>query len=238
MENLQNQRVLIIGGSNGMGLAAAQRLALLGAEVIVAGRSQTRLDAALKHINGKAGAYTVDFSDEESLKRLFATLGHIDHLIITASSSAAWGSIRDIDGTALAKAFEQKALGYWRSIRAALPHLRKDGSITLLAGAASRVAIAGTAGLAAVNGAITQMGQALAKELAPIRVNVISPGLIDTPVYDDFAPEAKNGLFDSIAKGLHVGRVGTSDEVAQAIEFVVTNGFTAGALIDIDGGAR
>ncbi len=238
MENMQNQRVLIIGGSNGMGLATAQRLASQGAEVIIAGRSQARLDAALKHINGKAGAYTVDFSDEASLAQLFATLGRIDHLVITASSSAAWGSIRDIDGAALAKAFEQKALGYWRTVRAALPYLRQDGSITLLAGAASRVAIAGTAGLAAVNGAITQMGQALAKELAPIRVNVVSPGLIDTPVYDDFAPEAKQGLFDSIAKGLHVGRVGTSDEVAQAIEFVVTNGFTAGALIDVDGGAR
>ncbi|GGP19040.1 SDR family oxidoreductase [Silvimonas iriomotensis] len=238
MKNLQNQRVLIIGGSNGMGLATAQRLAALGAEVIIAGRNQARLDEALKHIDSKAGAYTADFSDEASLTRLFTRLGHVDHLIITASSSAAWGSIRDIDGAALAKAFEQKALGYWRAIRAALPHLRKDGSITLLSGAASRVAIAGTAGLAAVNGAITQMGQALAKELAPIRVNVVSPGLIDTPVYDDFSPEAKSGLFENITKGLHVGRAGTSEEVAQAIEFVVTNGFTAGALIDIDGGAR
>lgn len=238
MKNLQQQRVLIIGGNTGMGLATAQRLALAGAEVIIAGRSQAKLDAALATIKGIASAYTVDFSSDESLQNLFARVGHIDHLVVTASSSAAWGSIRDIDGAALLKAFEQKAVGYWRSIRAALPTLRKDGSITLLSGAASRTAIANTAGLAAVNGAITQMAQTLSHELAPLRVNVISPGLIDTPAYDDLPADAKAGLFADIAKNLLVGRTGHSDEVVDAIEFVISNGFTTNALIDVDGGAR
>ena len=238
MEDLQNQRVLIIGGSNGMGLAAAQRLAKCGAKVFIAGRSRTRLDAAVATLNGKATGHVADFSSEASLEALFRETGPIDHLVLTASSSAAWGSIRDIDGAALRSAFEQKALGYWLSIRAALPHLRRDGSITLLSGAASRTAISNTAGLAAVNGAITQMGQSLALELAPLRVNVISPGLIDTPVYDGMSQEAKAAFFEHIAKGLHVGRVGTADEVARAIEFVVTNAFVSGALIDVDGGAR
>ncbi|ULU23367.1 SDR family oxidoreductase [Dyella terrae] len=238
MENLKNQRILIIGGSSGMGLACARRLASKGAHVIIASRSQASLDAALTTVPGSASAHVVDFSSESSLEALFTAVGRIDHLVLAASSSAAWGPFRDVSGAVLLKAFEQKALGYWQSIRAALPHLRKDGSVTLLSGTASRTALMHTAGLAAINGAITQMGQTLAMELAPLRVNVVSPGLIDTPAYDHLSHEAKTALFDGMIKDLHVGRAGTSEEVAQAMEFVITNDFTTGALIDIDGGSR
>jgi NAD(P)-dependent dehydrogenase (short-subunit alcohol dehydrogenase family) len=238
MENLENQCILIIGGNAGMGLACAQRLASKGAQVIIASRSQASLDAALASLPGSATAHVVDFSSESSLEELLSAVGHIDHLVLAASGSAAWGPLRDVNGAALLKAFEQKALGYWQSIRAALPYLRKDGSITLLSGTASRTAIMHTAGLAAVNGAITQMGQTLAMELAPLRVNVISPGLIDTPAYDHLPRDAKTALFDGMIKDLHVGRAGASEEVAQAMEFVITNDFTTGALIDIDGGSR
>jgi len=238
MEKLENQRILIIGGNSGMGLACARRLVAKGAQVIIASRSQASLDAALATLPSHATAHVVDFSSEASLEALFAATGHIDHLVLAASSSAAWGPFREVSGASLLKAFEQKALGYWQSIRAALPHLRKDGSITLLSGTASRTPLMHTAGLAAVNGAITQMGQTLAMELAPLRVNVISPGLIDTPAYDHLSHDAKAALFDGMVKDLHVGRAGTSEEVAQAMEFVITNDFTTGALIDIDGGAR
>jgi len=238
MENLANQRVLIVGGNAGMGLACAQRLARHGAKVIIASRSQQSLDAALATLPAGATAHVVDFSSEASLDALFAAVGPLDHLVLAASSSAAWGPLREISGATLLKAFEQKALGYWQSIRAALPYLRKDGSVTMLSGTASRTALLHTAGLAAVNGAITQMGQTLALELAPLRVNVVSPGLIDTPAYDHLAPENKAALFDGLVKDFHVGRAGTSDEVAHAIEFVIGNEFTTGALIDVDGGAR
>lgn len=238
MENLENQRILIIGGNSGMGLACARRLASKGAQVIIASRSQASLDAALATMAGKVAAHVVDFSSEASLEELFSAVGHIDHLVLAASSSAAWGPLSEVDGASLLKAFEQKALGYWQSVRAALPYLRKNGSVTLLSGTASRTPLMHTAGLAAVNGAITQMGQTLAMELAPLRVNVISPGLIDTPAYDHLSRDAKTALFDGMIKDLHVGRAGTSEEVAQAMEFVITNDFTTGALIDIDGGSR
>lgn len=238
MKNLQQQRVLIIGGNTGMGLAAAQRLALAGAEVFIAGRSQAKLDAALTTIDGRAAAYVTDFTDLASLEKMFAQIGRLDHLVMTASNAPAWGPIRDVPAAALRLALEQKLIGYWQSIQAALPHLRADGSITLLTGAASRTAIVGTAGVAAVNGSITQMAQTLSHELAPIRVNVISPGLVDTPLYDDMSASGKASLFEGLAKTFLVGRVGHAAEIAQAIEFVVSNGFTTGALIDIDGGAR
>jgi NAD(P)-dependent dehydrogenase (short-subunit alcohol dehydrogenase family) len=108
----------------------------------------------------------------------------------------------------------------------------------MLAGAASRTAMHGTAGLAAVNGAITQMAMTLAKELAPLRINVVSPGLVDTPAYDGLPAEAKRGMFEAAARSLSVGRTGTSEDIAGAIEFLLENNFTTGALLDVDGGAR
>jgi NAD(P)-dependent dehydrogenase (short-subunit alcohol dehydrogenase family) len=236
--SLAQQRILIIGGSNGMGLAAARSLASLGAEVLIAGRSQARLDAAVASIEGRAAGHVADFTDAASLAALFERVGRIDHLVLAASSNAAWGPFASIDAAALRKAMEGKLIGYWQSLQAALPHLRRDGSVVLLTGAASRTAMPGTAGLAAVNGGITQMAQTLARELAPLRVNVVSPGLVDTPAYDGLPKEAKAGMFAGAAKSLPVGRTGTSEDVAAAIVYLVSNGFTTGALLDVDGGAR
>jgi NAD(P)-dependent dehydrogenase (short-subunit alcohol dehydrogenase family) len=235
---LAQQRILIIGGSNGMGLAAAQSLARLGAEVMIVGRSQARLDQALASIDGRAAGYVADFTDAASLAALFDRVGRIDHLVLAASTDAAWGPFGSITAGALRGALEGKLLGYWQSLQAALPTLRRDGSVVMLSGAASRTAMVGTAGLAAVNGAINQMARTLAKELAPLRVNVVSPGLVDTPAYDHLPAQAKGAMFAGAAGALPVGRTGTSEDVAAAIVYLLENGFTTGALLDVDGGAR
>ncbi|SPE28780.1 Short-chain dehydrogenase/reductase SDR [Burkholderiales bacterium] len=236
--SLQQQRVLVIGGSSGMGLASARRLARAGAEVFIAGRSQEKLDAARSTIEGKASGVVVDFTDATSLAALFGRLGRLDHLVLAAAGQAAWGPFAQLPVAAVRKALEGKLLGYWQSLQAALPALRKDGSVVMLTGAASRTAMPGTAGLAAVNGAITQMAQTLARELAPLRVNVVSPGLVDTPVYDGMPAPAKAAMFAGAAKSLPVGRTGLAEDIALAVEMLIANGFATGALIDIDGGAR
>jgi len=235
---MTNQRILIVGGSSGMGLAAARLLASMGAEVHIAARDPLKLEAAAATIAGKVAAHCVDFSDQASLARLATELARIDHLVLAASTQAAWGPFASISTDALRKALEGKLIGYWATIQAMLPILRRDGSIVLLTGAASRTGMPNTAGLAAVNGAITQMAQTLAKELAPLRVNVVSPGLVDTPAYDGMPVEAKAALFASTAATLAVGRTGTSADIASAIAFLIDNTFTTGALLDVDGGAR
>jgi NAD(P)-dependent dehydrogenase (short-subunit alcohol dehydrogenase family) len=232
------QRILIVGGSNGMGLAAAQQLAGLQAEVLVVGRSQEKLDQALSSIQGRASGYVADFTDADAMSALLQRIGRIDHLVLAASSNAAWGPFASIPAAALRAALEGKLIGYWQTLQAALPQLRRDGSVVMLSGAASRTAMPGTAGLAAVNGAITQMAQTLARELAPLRVNVVSPGLVDTPAYDGLPAEAKAGMFAGAAHSLPVGRTGTADDIAQAIVYLLGNGFTTGAVLDVDGGAR
>jgi len=235
---LAQQRILIVGGSNGMGLAAAQRLARAGAEVLIVGRSRAKLDAALGQFGGRAAGYVADFTNAASLSALFAQVGRIDHLVLVASSNAAWGPFAKTSAEALRSALESKLIGYWQTLQAALPYLRPNGSVVMLSGAASRTVMPGTAGLAAVNGGITQMAQTLAKELAPLRVNVVSPGLVDTPAYDHMPAEAKAAMFCGAAKSLPVGRTGTSEDIAQAIEFLILNGFATGVLLDVDGGAR
>jgi NAD(P)-dependent dehydrogenase (short-subunit alcohol dehydrogenase family) len=221
-----------------MGLATAQRLVRAGAEVFIAGRTQARLDAALAAIAGRVEGLVVDFTDAASLASVAGRLGQIDHLVLAASGNAAWGPFTHISAETLRNALEGKLVGYWQTLQAMLPILRRDGSVAMLTGAASRIAMPGTAGLAAVNGAITQMAMTLAKELAPLRVNVVSPGLIDTPVYDSMSGQAKRGMFEAAAASLPVGRTGKSDDVAAAVEFVLDNTFTTGALLDVDGGAR
>jgi NAD(P)-dependent dehydrogenase (short-subunit alcohol dehydrogenase family) len=144
----------------------------------------------------------------------------------------------ELDPTALRSAFENKFWGHFHSARHAVPNLRKDGSITFFIGGACRAAIPGTSGLAAVNGAIMAMAYTLAKELAPLRVNAISPGPVDTPAYDLMPKEGKQAFFDQMARVLPVKRIGKPEELARAVLFLVGNDFVTGAVIDIDGGAR
>lgn len=236
--SLNQQRILIIGGSSGMGLASAQRLVQSGAEVFINGRDAARLESAARTMGGRAVAIAADFTDPKALAALMGRVGRLDHLVLAAGGGAAWGPFAQVSAQALRKAFELKLMGYWQSLQAALPILRADGSVLMLTGAASRVAMNGTAGLAAVNGGITQMAQTLARELAPLRVNVISPGLVDTPAYDGMPADAKAGMFAGAAKSLPVGRTGCSEDIAAAVEMLLANTFATGVLLDIDGGAR
>jgi len=222
---LQHQKIVVIGASQGMGFATAELLASQGNEVIIASKTKEKIEKAAVEIGGKTIAKTLDFTDELAVKNFFEEVGNFDHLVLIGAGLPAWGTFTQFESQALKDAFNTKFFGYYYSAKHAIPHLRKDGSIVMVIGGAARKAIAGTSGVAAVNGAILAMGRTMSIELAPLRVNIVSPGLVDTPAYNWMNEEQKQAFFTQMGGKLPVGRVGKPEEIAHVIETVLDNNF-------------
>ncbi|MET8704167.1 SDR family oxidoreductase [Kitasatospora sp. NPDC058032] len=232
------QRVVVMGGSSGIGEAAATAFAADGAEVVVTGRDRDRLDAAVARIGGKSTGQRLDAADPVALAEFFAGAGTVDHLVVAVSGAAGSGPFAHLDLAELATGFDAKFWPQVRVLQAALPHLREDGSVTLITAASARAAFPGTAGLAAINGALEAMVPPLAVELAPLRVNAVSPGVVDTPWWDRVPAEQRAVLFEGLAATTPVGRVGRAEDVARAIHMLAANTFVTGVVFDCTGGAN
>jgi NAD(P)-dependent dehydrogenase (short-subunit alcohol dehydrogenase family) len=233
---IQNQKIVVLGASQGMGFETAKLLAAQNNEVIIASRTKDKIEKAAKEIGGKTIAKVLDFTIEEDVKKFFENAGNFDHLVLIGAGLPAWGKFTEFTTEALKNAFNTKFFGYYFSAKHSLPYIRKNGSIIMVIGGAARKAIPGTAGLAAVNGAILIMGKTLALELAPLRVNIISPGLIDTPAYNWMNADQKTAFFKQMGSTIPVGRVGKPEEIARVIETVLDNDFITGGVYDVDGG--
>jgi NAD(P)-dependent dehydrogenase (short-subunit alcohol dehydrogenase family) len=233
------QNVVIIGASAGIGEAAARAFAARGAAVTITGRSKERLDQAAQRIGRPVLVAEIDATSRGALDAFFATTGAIDHLVLSASPGAVGaGPIASLDEAAFRQAFDGKVLAHVKSIQAALPRLRRDGSVTMVTAASARAAFAGTAGLAAANGALEAMVAPLAVELAPLRVNAVSPGVIDTHWWDAMPQDQRRAYFDSVAAVTPVGRVGQPDDVAEAIVYLAGAGFVTGTVLECTGGSN
>lgn len=228
---------LIIGGSSGIGLATARLLASSGTTVHIAGRSQTRIDE-LASSDTRLIGHALEANDAAAVRAVAQEIGSIDHLILTLSGSDGPGPIADLDLSMLRAAFEAKFWGHITSIQAALPFISPDGSITLLSAITARAGMPGTAGIAAINGAVEALVRPLATELAPIRVNAVSPGLVDTPWWDGLPADARTAYFTQAAASLPTGRIASAEDVAQVVVLAATNRNTTGTIIETDGGAR
>jgi NAD(P)-dependent dehydrogenase (short-subunit alcohol dehydrogenase family) len=231
---IENESVVIIGGSSGMGLAIAKEAADAGAAVTIAGRSQSKLDEASRAIAGDVTTYIVDLSDEGSVMKLFRSIGSFDHLVISGSSVKT-GQLRELSIADARASMDSKFWGAYMAARYA--PIRPKGSITFFSGILSRRPSPGLASLAAINAAVEALGRALALELAPIRVNVVSPGLTDTPAYATMPDDARKEMFAAVAKRLPVGRVGRPDDIASLTLELMRNSFLTGLVVDVDGGA-
>lgn len=217
------QRVAVVGGTAGIGLAIARGAQAAGAHVIVAGR---RGDVA------GFESHVVDIADEASIARLFATLGAIDHLVVTAAFVRP-GPFRESPVENARASVEGK---FWSQYMCAR-HARVSRSITLFSGAYSRRPAAGMSILAAVNGAIESLGRALAVELAPVRVNVISPGLVQgTDAYARVPDAARAEMYAGAAQRLPAGLVGDADSIAGPTLALMASPYATGTVLDIDGG--
>jgi NAD(P)-dependent dehydrogenase (short-subunit alcohol dehydrogenase family) len=234
---LAGQRVVVFGGGSGAGLAAAKLCAAQGAEVIIAGRGGARLEAVKKESGGKLATYSVDGKDVAAVKAFFAEVGAFDHLVIPAGQTNRGGSfVDDITDKTFRDTFDGK---FWVQVTAAhegARHIKKGGSITFFSGGANRRAIKGMVNIAAVNAAIDAMVPTLALELAPTRVNSISPGTLRTTYWTGVPEEQLDQIMGRMASALPAGRVGTADDIASAVLFVLTNGYVTGTVLAVDGG--
>lgn len=229
-------RVGVLGGTSGIGLASAQQLVRAGHQVTIAGRDPGRLRGALATLMDQADGRTVDATDRVALDSFFEGTGGLGHLVVAVTGARGGGPFRELDLAEVLEGIEAKTLPQLHAVQAALPHLSPNGSITLITAVSARMANPATAGLAVINAGLEAAVRTLAVELAPLRLNAVSPGVIDTPWWQAAPAKRRAGVFTSFAERAPAGRSGTANDVALAVQFLVEASFVTGVTLPVDGG--
>lgn len=229
---LGGQTVVVVGGSSGIGLATAELAKQEGAEVVIASRNKDRVTSAAEKIGARP--MIADITDDGSIAALFKACGPVDHVVVTAAELR-YGPFKTISMADVRATMEGKFWGSWRVARAA--EIRNGGSLTLVTGFLSVRPRPNAAIVGAANGAVESLARSLALELAPVRVNAVSPGIIDTPIRAAMPEAARRDMLAKTGAALPVGRVGLGEDIARQILAFMTIGFATGAIVYIDGGA-
>jgi NAD(P)-dependent dehydrogenase (short-subunit alcohol dehydrogenase family) len=233
---LSEKRIVILGGSSGIGLAVAQQVVARRARAIIASSNADRVKQAIATLEEKAEGHTLDLSNERDIQNFFQKVGDFDHLVFTAGDTL---QLNDLAATDLAKARHAFELRYWAvlaAVKHASGHIRKDGSIVLTTGIAGERPHKGWTLAASVCGAIVSLTRALAVELAPIRVNAVSPGVVRTNLWKNMQEQHREAMYENVGNHLLVGRVGEACEIARAYLFLMQEGYSTGQTIVVDGG--
>jgi len=232
LRSLKGTRVLVLGGSSGIGLATAQAAAAAGARVTVASRSSDKVNAAVATIGGAQGT-PLDTTNDAALEAFFATQPDWDHIVVSVAAGRSAG-LHDLT---LQDAYGNMSAKFWSAYKTArLAKISPEGSLTLVSGFLSQRPNKDALLQGCINAALESLGRGLALALSPVRVNTVSPGLIDTPIRAAMPADKKKAMLDHAAATLPAKRVGQAEDVAGAILMLMTNPFTTGSTVLVDGG--
>ncbi|MFF8726443.1 SDR family oxidoreductase [Streptomyces sp. NPDC015171] len=234
--DLRGQRVVVIGGTSGIGLAVAEGAAREGAEAVVASRRPESVAAALKRLPDTARGQTLDATDEDAVRGFFAQLSAFDHLVYTAGESLLLEPLAETSPARARRFLDTRLWGAYAAVKYAVGSIRPGGSVVLTTGTAGRRPMPGSSAASALCGAMDALTRALAVELAPVRVNAVSPGVVRTELWRELPEAERERLFRSSAESLPVGRVGEPADVAEAYLYLMRNGYSSGSTVVVDGG--
>lgn len=236
MNSFTGRRVLVVGGTSGVGLATAREFTARGADTVIASRSARKVDTALAALTaggGKATGLPLDIRSDDEVERFAATAGTFDHVVVTAGETP----MGRVDTLPLADAYAAMDSKFWGAYRVARAvRVAPTGSLTLVAGYLSQRPGRASALQSAINAALEALVRGMALEYAPLRVNAVSPGLLRTPLWEGLDDADRERMYEAAAGRLPVRRVGDPDDVAEAVLFVAGNAYTTGTTLYVDGG--
>jgi NAD(P)-dependent dehydrogenase (short-subunit alcohol dehydrogenase family) len=237
MENLANKKVLILGGSTGLGLATAKAAVAEGAIVTIVSKNPKRLKEAAQQLPPTTTTYSVDLSSEKAIQAFFDTFGNFDHLVYTAGENLSLSVIEDMDLADSRKYFDIRYWGAVAAVKYGAPHINARGSVTLTSGiAAIKPTVSWSIG-SSICAAMEGFTRVMALELAPVRVNLVRPGLVRSNLWDSMDPGEKKQLFENFAEALPVKYVAAPDDIAQTYLYLMKQSYSTGQIVTVDGGA-
>jgi NAD(P)-dependent dehydrogenase (short-subunit alcohol dehydrogenase family) len=235
--SLEEKRIVILGGTSGLGFATAKAAAEEGAHVVIASSSQTNVERAKGKLPAGTEGFAINLLDEGSVKSFFDSVGEFDHLVYTAGDPLQAIEQKDMTFKEAQGFFGIRYWGAFLATKYGAPKIRAGGSIVLTSGMASRRSRKGWSVISSICGATEALGRALAVELAPLRVNVVCPGTIRTELWDNLPEAAREAMYQRAEQNLLVKHAGEAEEVAQAYLYLMRGGFTTGQVVVTDGGA-
>ncbi|MDQ0324044.1 NAD(P)-dependent dehydrogenase (short-subunit alcohol dehydrogenase family) [Pararhizobium capsulatum DSM 1112] len=233
MSKLLDSRVLVVGGSSGIGLAVATQASELGARVTIVSRSLEKLDAAASTIGNGVEIAALDTSDNGEVQKFFSARDSFDHVVVSAAQTPS-GSLRILPLEDAKRAMESKFWGAYRIAKEA--RIKERGTLTFVSGFLSERPSATSVLQGAINAALEALARGLALEFSPVRVNTVSPGLINTPLWGKMDLAAKEAMFERVANNLPARTIGEPSDIANAVVFLMTTPFATGSTVRVDGG--
>jgi NAD(P)-dependent dehydrogenase (short-subunit alcohol dehydrogenase family) len=234
---LTGKKVIILGGSSGIGLATAQAAASEGAHVVIVSGNQQRINDALKTLPEGTEGYAVDLSHEQNIKDFFNKTGNFDHLVYTAGENLTFANLNELVIEDARKFWNLRYWGALAAVKYSAQYINEGGSINLTGGIAGARPGAGWGVAASICSAMEGFTRAMAVEMAPIRVNQVSPGVIRTNLWNSMSETDREGLFTNVGNALPVKRIGEADDIAQTFIYMMKQHFATGQVITVDGGA-